>query len=736
MKRVRETFYVIWSFLNGLIICLAHISGASATHIIGGEIYYACLGNNKYLITLKVYRDCYGGQAPYDNPAHVGIYEGNLLVEDLELIFPGSAVLPFVYSSPCFQAPPNICVEEAVYQGIVELPPSSSGFTLVYQRCCRNHTIVNLVNPGDQGASYIETIPPSSQAVCNSSPYFEFFPPTVLCVGDTLLFPHHAIDPDGDSLVYELCATFQGGTTANPMPVPPDPPPYPPLIFAAPYSPTFPMPGAPPITLHPHTGLLRVTPTQVGQFVVGVCALEYRNGQLIGTHRRDFQFNVAQCSTYVEAQIGFTLSLPQDGSGAYVSCGNFEVQFESQSVNASFFLWDFGLPGNADQATTAQPAFTYPAAGTYEVTLVANPGYFCADTDNVTLIVREPIAPYFDSPPPQCLDNNAFFLQAQGNFSANAMYQWNFGPQATPSSATGPQAGPVHYSTWGTFPVTLSVTDFECTESHTDSLTVIGPMALEVAVDSARGCAPLTVTLSNTASTSNVPVLYTWYSGLAGLSSHAPQPVFTYPSAGVYDVTVHLVDTTGCNATLSVTLPDLIIVYPRPEAAFTFAPDSVSVFLAHIQFTDASSGASWIFYDFGDGTTSHEPNPLHEYMDGGRYPVFQVAGTDYGCVDTAFAWVTILPEYALYVPNAFTPNDNGINEWFFVKGVGIEEIDISIWNRWGECLFHTTQKEEGWNGRPFNSGPLCKQDMYVVLVKVKDVFGHFHTHYYPLHLIR
>lgn len=721
-------------------MCLLTLAGysshLSATHIIGGELYYSCIGNNKYLITLKVYRDCYGGQAPFDDPAHVGIYDGNgVLVENVPLQFPGSVVLPFVYSSPCFQAPPDICVEEAVYQGIVELPPNSSGYTLVYQRCCRNHTIVNLVSPGDQGASYFETIPPAQQALCNSSPYFEHFPPTVICIGDTLVFPHNAIDPDGDSLVYELCTTYQGGDVLNPMPVPPTPPPYSPLVFSAPFSPAFPMPGVPPVTLNPQTGLLRVSPTQVGQYVVGVCALEYRNGQLIGTHRRDFQFNVAQCSTYVQAVIAFSTTLPQDANGVYVSCGDFDVEFESHSVNASSHLWDFGLAGNADQSTLANPVFTYPSTGLYEVTLIANPGYWCADTVQVILHVRDPIAPYFQKPAPQCLDGNAFYFEAEGNFSSAAMYNWSFGPQAQPATAGTPQAGPVHFETWGSFPITLTVSEFECTESYTDTVTVIGPMALQVAVDTAAGCAPLTVTLSNTASTSNAPVTYTWNLGLMGLVSHEPQPVVTYVQVGTYDITVQLTDTSGCNATLSASLPDLITVYPLPVAGFVFQPDSVSVFIAHIQFTDQSEGGSWVFYDFGDGNTSAERNPLHEYMEGGRYRVTQIAGTDYGCMDTAFAWVTILPEHTLYIPNAFTPNDNDVNDWFYVKGVGIEELDLSIWNRWGECLFHTTSKNEGWNGRLFNTGPVCKQDVYVVRVKVKDVFGHFHTLYRPLHLI-
>ncbi|MCX7767960.1 MAG: PKD domain-containing protein, partial [Flavobacteriales bacterium] len=303
-------------------------------------------------------------------------------------------------------------------------------------------------------------------------------------------------------------------------------------------------------------------------------------------------------------------------------------------------------------------------------------------------------------------------------------------------TATGPTGGPVHYSTWGSFPVTLTVTDYECTEAFTDTLTVIGPMDLDVAVDSAQGCVPLTVTFTNTASTTNVPVAYSWSLGVAGASSNQPSPSFTYTQAGVYDVSVTLQDLSGCNATLSAQYPGLVTVYPLPQAAFDFFPDSVSVFFAEIQFTDQSSGAGWVFYDFGDGSTSHEPNPLHTYLEGGRYLVTQIVGSDMGCLDTAFRWVTIFPEHTLYIPNAFTPNDNDLNEWFSVKGVGIEAFEMSIWNRWGECLFFTTDKNARWNGRVFNEGPLCKQDTYVVMVRVKDVFGRFYTVFQPLHLIR
>src|ERR1051326_2723517 len=100
-----------------LLACLAFT--ANATHIVGGEIYYDYLGNNNYQVTLKVYRDCINGQAPYDNPAYVGVFDqaGNLL-QTLSLPFPGSTQIPVNMNNPCYLPPANVCVEEAVYTGM------------------------------------------------------------------------------------------------------------------------------------------------------------------------------------------------------------------------------------------------------------------------------------------------------------------------------------------------------------------------------------------------------------------------------------------------------------------------------------------------------------------------------------------------------------------------------------------------------------------------------------------
>src|SRR5688572_16115520 len=207
----------LWRFFlfSAMLLTFAQ---ARATHIVGGEIYYDCLGNNDYRITLKVYRDCINGQAPYDNPAYVGIFNINgVLLDSAKLPFPGSNFVPPTINTPCYTPPTSVCVEEAIYQGIINLPPIAGGYVLAYQRCCRNNTILNLNNPGQVGSTYTINIPPTSLAICNSSARYNNFPPIYLCEGAPLVFDHSATDPDGDSLVYELCDPYDGASSALPQ---------------------------------------------------------------------------------------------------------------------------------------------------------------------------------------------------------------------------------------------------------------------------------------------------------------------------------------------------------------------------------------------------------------------------------------------------------------------------------------------------------------------------------------
>src|ERR1700741_5634467 len=161
-------------FLCIFALFLAFYLKGSATHIVGGEIYYDCLGSDNYRITLKIYRDCSSASnAPYDNPASVLVYNSSgVYLQTIDLTFPGANPVPDSINNPCIQPPGFNCVEEAIYQSTVNLPGVTGGYYLVYQRCCRNNTILNLVNPGAVGSTYMEHIPGTAQVICNSSPHF------------------------------------------------------------------------------------------------------------------------------------------------------------------------------------------------------------------------------------------------------------------------------------------------------------------------------------------------------------------------------------------------------------------------------------------------------------------------------------------------------------------------------------------------------------------------------------
>ena len=127
-----------FSHIFFIIFFLGCVSFTKATHIVGGEIYYDNLGGNNYKIHMKVYRDCYNGIPPLDNPAFITIYDGGGNVfTTLNVNLISSNTVPPSINSTCIQTPNTVCVEEGIYEAQVNLPPLAGGYYLVYQRCCR-----------------------------------------------------------------------------------------------------------------------------------------------------------------------------------------------------------------------------------------------------------------------------------------------------------------------------------------------------------------------------------------------------------------------------------------------------------------------------------------------------------------------------------------------------------------------------------------------------------------------
>lgn len=703
-----------------------------ATHIVGGEIFYDFLGGNNYRITLKLYRDCFTGLAPYDNPATIFIFDnsGNF-VDSVEIPFPGSIVLPVSVNNPCFIPPTNICVEEAIYITNVSLPPISGGYNITYQRCCRNNSILNLINPGDVGSTYMAHIPDPASSVNNSSPHYVNFPPIFLCLGVPLSFNHAAIDSDGDSLYYELCDPFTGLSSTCPIlgsqasggcPMVASPPPYPFVPWLGSYNAAYPLSASPGLNINPQNGFMTGTPNMLGQWVVGVCVSEYRNGVFMDANKRDFQFNVVDCPNLPVA------SIPQQTQ----FCFGYNVNFTQNSVNAFNYHWDFGDPSTSlDTSNVVSPTWTYADSGIYTVTLIINPGTLCADTQANTFYIYPLLAPAFTAPPGECVYNNSFNFAGGGAYMGNGTLGWNFGSAASPSVSSQLNPANVVFDSEGIYPVIFTISENGCTKSFTDSVHVYPKPVALFESSAILGCV-LNPIQFNDSSVSAFPLTYYWNFG-NGTSSIQQNPLISYSSAGTYNVSLTITSEYGCKDT--AILPNPLTVNPTPIAGFTLNPTIVTIADPYITMSDQSTLASDCEVFWGDGSSSSNCDSMHKYTTIGKYTVMQVVVNPSGCYDTAYSDITIQAEFFFWIPNAFTPNKNELNEIFKPKVIGVHDYSYLIFDRWGTKIFETTNTEEGWNGHYKNK--LCKSDVYVYKITFEDdVENVFHQYIGKVTLVR
>lgn len=307
-------------FFLGLLVVLAFSAPKSlwATHIVGAELFYTCVDsvNSVYDIELRLYRDCFLGQAEFDNFVNLFVFDGEtgLQVPGTPISIPRPSQTPQIQPDdwgPCVAQIPNICVEEGIYRTTITLPPNLNGYDLAWARCCRNSAITNLATPLAEGVSFLAHIPGRAKAVCNSMPTFDQVPPIFLCRDEVFAFDHSATDLDGDSLVYALTNPYtginrsgQGAVNPNfnpggspvvePNNNPMGPPPYQNVRFSNGYSFQDPF-GSGNFTIDPQTGFITVTPRVEGIFVMSISVFEYRDGVLLSENRRDFQIHVIRC---------------------------------------------------------------------------------------------------------------------------------------------------------------------------------------------------------------------------------------------------------------------------------------------------------------------------------------------------------------------------------------------------------------------------------------------------------
>lgn len=612
-----------------MLLFLATGIGSKATHIVGGDVSYVCLGGDRYLVTFSIYRDCIGGlqgAIEMDDPAYITVFypNGRVLVEStLSAKVTNGEVIPPNFKNDCVSNPPKTCLNKITFENIYTLPGGPSGYKIMYQNCCRNRSVMNLINPGNTGATYYCIIPPSTTAECNSSAQFKNFPPQIICVNNPLIYDHGAIDPDGDSLSYEFCTAYDSpekNRKTNPSFF------HDPVTYRSPYTASNPITGNPNIQIDPKTGMITGTPNLQGRFVVTVCCHEWRDGRIINTVTREFQFVVTNCSKNVIAYI------PQysDEPNTYiVNCENLTVTFDNRSTGGSTYHWDFGVPDTEDDTSNAfSPFFTYPDTGVYKVTLIVNKGTTCTDSISRLVKLYPTLTPNFTFLDKICPGDTVQFQD----------------------------------SSFSTYPISRRLWNFD-DDSPLDT---------------------------------------------------NKNPSHVFPYGGLYNVGLMVWNEKGCRDTVF----KKILVDPfLPDVG----DDTTIVVDEKIQFLGKNEGVyTWTPSRFLSDTNSF--NPIGHFTEIGNFVYKVKVVSETGCVgyDTIRIRVIDYPHFS--VPNAFTPNGDGKNDFFRPLQVGFSSLRFfKVFNRYGEEIYSTQNLGEGWDGT--YKGQNQEMGVYFWMIGAKDRRG-------------
>lgn len=440
-------------------------------------------------------------------------------------------------------------------------------------------------------------------------------------------------------------------------------------------------------------------------------------------------FNLAGVGADVQASIN---GVPNDTAG----CVPLTVDFTDLYGTATQYEWDFGDGTNTGilpAAAGINVSHTYTTVGVYLVRLVAFDPASCngSDTSYVTIRVgdrRAALAADFEKLLP-CEQLNYEFHNLTPDPDptqpfTDTSFVWDFG-DGSPRVIAGLEDVTHTYPSPGTYIAWLILRDTSyCNYPDSLKLTINVAINLEASFEtSPNGCAPYTAVFTYTGAGG---ATFQWDFGDpasgANNTSSLMNPTHEYLNPGTYNVVLNVTDPNTCNGTDQATFT--IIVEEKPDAMFSYTPNPPIVNTENI-FTNLSSANAtrfkWIFGDGEELETISRADVRHQYNATGTFDACLVAFNQTGCTDTFCLPVPVLVEPALDVPNAFTPNSGNINSVVMPRGYGIAKLHFIIWNRWGQKVFETTGRNQGWNGRV--GGVVQPMDVYAYTLDVEFFDG-------------
>lgn len=472
---------------------------------------------------------------------------------------------------------------------------------------------------------------------------------------------------------------------------------------------------------------LTVNPTYTGTFDTSLCAgvsFTFGGHVFTGAGSYPVMFNtVAGCDSLIT--LGITIMpapVPDAGNDITLCSGQTGVLGGPPAANTTY-VWTGG--GGLSDNTVSGPIVSVTSLVPQVITYVVTGHYQgCVASDSVDVtIVPYPVV-NLQPVAPQCYQGNLYDFDPGNGFLPSATFNWNF-TNAVPSGGVVQNPTGIHFNSSGTHQAVVQVSNGACATSDTMDVLVYAEPQAALQPQPANGCVPLTVQFQNNSTPAGAVTSFWSFGNGQNSASTAPSTVYNQP--GNYDVLLVVTSAEGCID--SVYHPQLITAYPLPEAGFTPNPFTVYQDDASITVNDNSVGASTWAYDVSSGGFYATPTFGHQFYDTGYHYIHQVVTTAYGCTDEHTEMIHVKPASTIFVPNAFTPNNDGVNTFFTAIGNTVRDFHLLVFDRWGGKVFESRDINEGWDGTI--RGKPIKQDVYVYRISyvnhrgdTKELLGH------------
>lgn len=454
--------------------------------------------------------------------------------------------------------------------------------------------------------------------------------------------------------------------------------------------------------------------TSVEWMINGIPFSGYQHETLSATDFGNFPLTVTLstaigCTSLLDTSYN-VFAVPQSFFTTNWACQGDSVSFQDLStIEAdSIAQWIWEVEGAAYPSNGPfEYAFVGWGAIPVSLTTISNRGCEHTFSTNTTIHPLPVVELLFDD---VCDGTEAQFVAEQSIPSGGIVSQvWDFGDGV--NSENDAYADHL-YQTPAQYIVSFSaVSNIGCSTIVVDTIRVFPMPTAAFSIDEEEICQGSSFFLMDE-STINYPddiVEWQWIMD-DSLLSVEQFPSVIYNAPGNYDIQLTVTSNNGCSH--SSTTPDLLTIYPKPEAYFSCENELNMVDpIVHVEDLSSEDASVWWYY-FDDGGQANTENCSHEYTQTGVYTITQIIENAFGCRDTSDRIVIIQPEMMVYVPNAFTPDQNGHNEIFKPVTFGFEVVqyEFTIFNRWGDIMFTTTDPQAGWDG--YYLGNLSQAGLY------------------------